>query len=209
MTSQAPGHKKIFDQLGPGPKGWARVVGPSGPSVARKFYNWKGIAMATRGRIKHRAQRVDDWASQTAVSGSRELVVPSPVPSSGHEDEERVSTDSNESDSDASDCSSGDSGTGGLNDKDTFTDDQQSEEDDERSLEEEEEEEEEEDEGEECEEMSEESETELEVAAGGYPGFKDNSKKSNTKPSPSSASNASTGSRKKLTWDFIRAVDLR
>ena len=56
---------------------------------------------------------------------------------------------------------------------------------------------------------SQESETELEVAGGGYPGFKDNSKNSNTKPSPSSASNASTGSRKKLTWDFIRAVDLR
>ena len=49
----------------------------------------------------------------------------------------------------------------------------------------------------------------MEVAGGGYPGFKDNSKNSNTKPSPSSASNASTGSRKKLTWDFIRAVDLR
>ena len=167
--------------------------------------------MASAARGKAVARRENDWASQTAASTSRRLVVPSPVPSSGHEesDEERVSTDSNESDSDASDCSSGDSGTGGLNDKDTFTDDQQSEEDDERSLEEEEEEEEEEDEGEECEEMSEESETELEVAAGGYPGFKDNRKKSNTKPSPSSASNASTGYKQKLIWDFVWAVDLR
>ena len=42
MTSQAPGNKKIFDQLGPGPKGWARVVGPNGPSVAGKNYNCYG-----------------------------------------------------------------------------------------------------------------------------------------------------------------------
>ena len=48
----------------------------------------------------------------------------------------------------------------------------------------------------------------MEVAGGGYPGFKDNSKNSNKKPSQSSASNASTDSRKKLTWDFIRAVYL-
>ena len=100
-------------------------------------------------------------------------------------------------------------GTGGLNDNDTVTDDQQSEEEEERSLEEKEEQEEEEDECAEWEGKSQETETELEVAAGGYPGFMDNSNKSNTKPSPSSASNALTGSRKKLTWDFIRAVDLR
>ena len=53
------------------------------------------------------------------------------------------------------------------------------------------------------------SETELEVAGGGYPGFKDKRKKCSTKPSPSSASNASTGSTKRLIWQFLKAIDLR
>ena len=64
MTSQAPGHKKIFDQLGPGPKGWARVVGPSGPSVAGKIYNWKGRTMASAARGKAMPRRVDEWRTQ-------------------------------------------------------------------------------------------------------------------------------------------------
>ena len=53
------------------------------------------------------------------------------------------------------------------------------------------------------------SQTELEVAGGGYHGFKDRRKKYSSKPSPSSASNASTGSSKRLNWEYLKSIDLR
>ena len=145
-----------------------------------------GTTMASAARGKAMARRVDEWVSETAASASRGLVVLSPVPFPGDDesDEQRERADSNESGSDASVCRSPEYGTGGLNDNDSITEDEQSEEQEKRSLQEEEEEE-EEDECAEWEDKSQESETELEVAGGGYPGFKDNSKKSNTKPSPS------------------------
>ena len=48
----------------------------------------------------------------------------------------------------------------------------------------------------------------MEVTGGGYPGFKDKHKKYSAKPSLSSASNASTGSTKRLIWQFLKAIDL-
>ena len=56
------------------------------------------------------------------------------------------------------------------------------------------------------------SRTELEVAGGGYHGFKDRQKKHSSKASPSSASNASspsTGSWKRLNWEYLKSIDLR
>ena len=81
--------------------------------------------MATGGRIKRRAQRVDDWVSQAAASTSRRLVVPSPVPFPEEDecDEERETADSNElSDDDGSGRRSPEYGTGGFNENDTISD---------------------------------------------------------------------------------------
>ena len=85
--------------------------------------------MASSGRVKAVARRVEDWVSQTAASASRDLVVPSPVPSPD-EDEceyERERAYSNESADDASGRRSPEYGTGGLNDNVTITDEEEEE----------------------------------------------------------------------------------
>ena len=202
--------RKKNDQSGPGPQSWARVVGPTGPTFAGKFYNCTGTTMASGGRIKRIARRVDDWVTETAAPAKRrDLIVPSPVPLPGddEDDEERQRTDSNESGSDASGRSSPEYGTGGLNDTVTISDDEEPRENVERSIEDEEEEE---AEFSEEEQQSQDSDdAEFEQGAGGYPGFKDKMKQKSTKASPSSASNASTGSTRRLRWTFLSAVDLR
>ena len=129
--------------------------------------------MASGGRIKRIARRVDEWVSQTAASTSRFLNVPSPVsfPDEDECEEERERADSNESANDASGRRSPEYETGGLNDNVTISDE------DEEEIEEQEDEiAEQEEEEEECsddEDKSEVSQTELEVAGGGYHGFKD------------------------------------
>ena len=100
--------------------------------------------MATAGRVKAVARRVDEWVTETAVPASRrDLIVPSPVPLPGDDecDEECQRTESNESGSDASFRKSPEHGTGGLNDNVTITDDEESREHVKRSVQEEEEEE--------------------------------------------------------------------
>ena len=125
--------------------------------------------MASGGRIKRIARRVDEWVSQTAASTSRGLNVPSPVsfPEDDECEEERERADSNESpDDDASGRRSPEYGTGGFNDNVTISDE------DEEEIEEQEDEiVEQEEEEEECsddEDKSEVSQTVLEVAGGGY-----------------------------------------
>ena len=100
--------------------------------------------MASGGRVKAMARRVEEWVSETATSASRGLVVPSPVPCPGDDesDEERERADSNGSVDDASGRRSPEYGTGGLNDNITITDDEQFEEQEEEIAEQEEEEEE-------------------------------------------------------------------
>ena len=135
--------------------------------------------------------------------------MPSPVPFEEDDecDEERQRADSNESADDASGPRSTEYGMGGLNDNVTITDE------DEEQIEEQEDEigeqEEKEEECSEGEDKSQVSQTELEVAGGGYHGFKDRRKKYSSKPSPSSASNASTGSSKRLNWEYLKSIDLR
>ena len=122
--------------------------------------------MASVGRVKAMARRADEWVSETAASASRGLVVSSPVPFPGDDesDEERERADSNESGDDASARRSPEYGTGGLNDNITITDDEQFEEQEEEFVEQEEEEE----ECSEGEDKSQVSQTESEVAGGGY-----------------------------------------
>ena len=166
--------------------------------------------MASGGRIKRIARRVDEWVSQTAASTSRFLNVPSPVsfPDEDECEEERERADSNESpDDDASGRRSPEYGTGGFKDNVTISDEHEEEiEEQEDEIVEQQEEE------EECsddEDNSEVSGTELEIAGGGYHGFKDSRKQYSWKPSPSSASNASTGSWKRLPWELLKSIDLR
>ena len=166
--------------------------------------------MATGGRIKRRAQRVDDWVSQAAASTSRRLVVPSPVPFPKEDecDEEGETADSNElSDDDGSGRRSPEYGTGGFNENDTSSD-QDEEQIDEQEDEIVQQEEEEEDCSDE-EDKSEVSGIELEIAGGGYHGLKGSRKKYSSKRSPSSVSNASTGSWKRLQWDLLKSMDMR
>ena len=82
--------------------------------------------MASSGRVKAVARRVNEWVSQTAASASRRLVVPSPVPSPDMDqcEEERERADSNELADDASGRRSPEYGTGGLNDNVTITDEE-------------------------------------------------------------------------------------
>ena len=89
-TSQGPAHKKI-DQSGPGPQSWARVVGPTGPTLAGKIYNCTGTTMASAGRVKVVARRSDECVTQTAVHSLRGRHVPSPLlsPDDDDCDEER------------------------------------------------------------------------------------------------------------------------
>ena len=70
---------------------------------------------------------MDDWVTESAAPALRRLIVLSPVPfPDGDEcDEEREWADSNESGSDASARKSPEYGTGGLNDNDTITDEEQ------------------------------------------------------------------------------------
>ena len=58
---------------------------------------------------------------------------------------------------------------------------------------------------------SDDSDFESQIGDGGYPGFQHKKKtaKRSVKASPSSVSNASTGQRIMLTWDFIAGVDLK
>ena len=123
--------------------------------------------MASGVRIKSIARRVDDWVSQTAASRSRRLVVPSPVPFQEDDEceEERETADSNESADDASGRRSPEFGTGGLNENDIISDQ------DEEQIEEQEDEfvqqQEEEEDCSDDEDKSEVSRIELEIAGGG------------------------------------------
>ena len=164
--------------------------------------------MASGGRIKCIARRVDDWVSQTAASASRHLNVPSPVSFPDDEcEEERETADSNETpDDDASGRRSPEFGTGGFNENDTISDQ------DEEQIEEQEDEivQQQEEEGD-CSDDEDKSEVslELEIAGGGYHGLKSSRNKYSSKRSPSSVSNASTGSCKRLNWEFLKSIDLR
>ena len=67
------------------------MVGPNGPSVAGKNYNWKGTAMASAARGKAMARRVDEWTTQSAVRSLHGLHVPSPLLSSDDDDSDEES----------------------------------------------------------------------------------------------------------------------